>query len=1126
MGKKQDKGITREQLWKIWQFLGADNWQEILNEHKRNNRFIPAGQDVLKGLCVHPDHQDTSPSFYIYIEKGYAKCFGGSCNYYESNPLRLLAFILDVTYAEALQYLQEHYKPTFIPKKALEELEAQRLNQELKQEIFAASHQLMCNAIQDPTNSDFAYAKQGLDWLINTRSIDKGTLYGLPVAIMPELGRLARALVERHKVRHLTWQRNNNPAIPEPHRFETDATNYFANYLRDPVFTGGILLPLHVTPKEIGNFKIRSPDSSKKFTIIHDEHETTLGLFGLGWDRYTPFWGQGQNAGYAHVFEGEFDALSVMSRYVQSNKVKFPALSAGGTPGAKHLEHCLKTSGITKVYLVGDSPEEKGDDVVQTWMEHIAELDINVFTAWDRFPNIKDIDELTNTMGIQAVTQSLWDDQDTTFAPPWLWAVQRATIELDNVPAQDFRRRIEIAANHGKYLKHHLECTRFIDVIEENYKLNRSLLKREITSRDNTERGFIQSCMDALLEFMFVVGTRPINGSRNLVLYDTENRRFSNIQIDNERSIVQELAPIVGGLISFVEERVGKPPFLEFPEANSEGLRLFKLNGQLRKYISAAIVDMTQGAPDFMTATRYGQGYHCVNTKEGKQEYIVCGSDVFTLERDGNTHKFTALEGPADPGKDIIFDIGLTDTSKKTAWYPDGLTIEKLESGKKADLQQLFDDLVMVYDKGYKFKHHKVTTELLAALMMCYPIMDAFERPILMFITGDTSSGKSSLLSTFSDIGYHGIRLLHASQGYESYSAAGIAGFTDCDSRLLALDEFETGDTERGMHVSRILEMYRGLVSGEATRVRGRADGSSFSQTFRLPVIFSAIRGAERAQDLNRMLTIEMEKIPYKVNSVTTIQNVLGKDRLLAMAHELAVGMYPHALEIAQLEASIKEEFYSLQNELGIKVEWRLASSLFGPLAMLQFLGRDWKAFLKTYLEEHTYTINSTAAASETNDFLKAILRNACLEQADNSPNMTIAQLLISPEQRSEINTSNKGVYFDEKTRSLLILVDQGTGLIPYHLRGKMTGTHLKSILQRHSSALSPPAIENSGILRRVGKYLGAGIQLEDVVVFDIEFWLSEANADVEADKEDVTEEEDNADEEKDDKDASEYSWS
>ena len=1110
MGNKQpSKKLTREHLWKLWEHIGLERWHALLKEHKSSNQFTQAGHGTLKGLCVHPDHQDTAPSFYIYVERGYAKCFGGSCNYYETNPLRLISYILDSSYADALQYVQTAYKPAFIPKKAAQELEAQRLNQELKHEIFAAAHQLTCEAIGDPSNPNYAYAKKGLDWLINVRKISKDAIHALPVAIMPELARLGTQLKERYNTERKRWERDNNPAEPEPTLHATGANNYFADYMRDPAFSGGVLFPLYSTPGEIGNFKLRSPDSSKKFAIIKDEHDEQLGFFGLGWDRYKPFWGQGNATGLTYIVEGEFDALSLMSHYVTSNKVKFPAISAGGAGGAPYIERCMKASGISQLYLVGDAPYAKGDEVVQKWMDQIRDLDVKIFSGWGELIGMADVDEAINSVEPREVLKVLWDDQEDTFSSPWEWALGRAITEIDQIPAQDFRARVEMAANHGKYLNHRLECAKFIEEIERKYSLNPSLLKREITARDGSELGFVQNCVDALKEFLYVVGTRNVGGNKVLVVYDTKNRRFCNIQLASPKSITSELAPIVGSVPSFVEDYVGRPDFLEFPDATSEGRILLRLQAQIAGYLDIAVIDMAQGAPDFMTAKRLKQGYHCIRGHNDIQEYVVCGTDVFKAQRKGTSLNYEVLEGPSDHEKGIIFDVGLTDSAAAAPWYPGGLTVDKLNSGHNVDLKKLYEDLVEVYNVGYRFKKQEVTAQLLAAMMMCYPVMDALDRPILMFITGDTSSGKSSLLSTFTGSQYAGIQLLYSSQGYDSYSAAGVASYADGDTRLLALDEFESGgDDERGTHVSRIMEMFRGLVSGSADRVRGRADGTSFKQTFRLPVIFSAIQGAERPQDLNRVLSIEMQKVLHKVNPVNVIQDAIGVDRIKEMAHELAVGMYPHALELARLENEIKEEFILLQKkDKKYAMEWRLSSSLFCVMALLKFLGQDWLAFLDAYIGDHKHEIKRTAVVSETQGLLNAILRNPCIPQAEG-PAVTASQLLVSPEQRDDINASNKGIYFDEKSKTLLFLADQCTGMIPYHLRGKTTGVRLKTLLERHPSALSPAAIDASGVLMRVGRHLGAGIQIEDVVVLDAEPWLSANNDGAEEEADSVVQEE------------------
>lgn len=670
MGNNQkNKKLTHDKIWKLWSFIGIDNWLELLREHKPELRFTMSGSQTLKGLCVHPDHQDTEPSFFLHVERGFAKCYGGSCGYFESNPIRLIAHILQSTYTEALQHVVTTYKPAFIPKQATAELEAHRLNQELKHEIFAAAHQLMCLAIAEPHKTEHAFATTGLDWLINTRKLSKEVLHALPVAIMPPLGTLGKQLNSRHHARYQRWQRENNPAIAEPINQYLTVNEYFADYARDPVYTGGILFPLYSTPTEIGNFKIRSPDSSKKFLITKDEHYEDLGLFGLGWDRYKPFWGQGQDSGYVYVLEGEFDALSLMAHYVKTNKVKFPAVAAGGGGGAPYIEKILSPAGIDSAFFVGDSPADKGDDVVQKWLGYVQNLDVKIFHGWDQFPNMSDVDEALNRADPAKVIQALCEDRNKTFSPPWSWAARRAGEEIEILPESDFRAQIEVAATHGKYVHHRLEIAKYIETVATQFGFNASLLKREITARDGTELGFIQNCVDALREFLFVVGTQLVQGGRALVAYNSHSRQFIKVLIGNPRAISAELAPEVGTLESFVTDRVGRPSFLEFPDSDTEGRVLPKLDTALEYYLKTAITHMTEGAPDVMAAKRYKQGYHCVREGKDIQEYVVCGTDIFRAMRDGVKLKYEKLVGPADTERGIVFDIGLTGPVAKP-WYP------------------------------------------------------------------------------------------------------------------------------------------------------------------------------------------------------------------------------------------------------------------------------------------------------------------------------------------------------------------------------------------------------------------------------------------------------------------------
>jgi hypothetical protein len=72
-------------LWKA----SVNSWCSVLTHLAPNSRWSQSGPQSLKGCC--PFHTESSPSFTVYLDRGYAKCYGGSCQYISSDPLRFLA---------------------------------------------------------------------------------------------------------------------------------------------------------------------------------------------------------------------------------------------------------------------------------------------------------------------------------------------------------------------------------------------------------------------------------------------------------------------------------------------------------------------------------------------------------------------------------------------------------------------------------------------------------------------------------------------------------------------------------------------------------------------------------------------------------------------------------------------------------------------------------------------------------------------------------------------------------------------------------------------------------------------------------------------------------------------------
>lgn len=1099
MGEKSSskRGISNDQLRKIWSVIKHDDWLTILQQYRRDNAFVPAGQGIIKGKCIHPDHADTDPSAYMYLDKGYYKCFG--CGYYERNPIVLMKHILGTTQVEALHHLTEKFKVKILSKKAQNELEAQQKNQRVKKEIYRVTHSMMCDAIADPTNSKNSYAKNALDYLANTRQIDINNLHALPVSIMPKLGVLTQRILAEYGAKKKQWDalpEFNRP--PEPEDLSKEVFSYLKETV-DTTYLGSLIFPMHTSPADIGRLKFRVPTSghNKKIRFPADEFEDLLGLYGLGWEQYNVFTNQKSSMDYIYVTEGEFDVLSLMSRWVSAGRVPFPIVAAGGSGAKEHIEPILEGSGFTQAYLVGDSPSSQGNRIVGEWLSNFYKMDVKIFSGWGNLPNSGDLDEAVLRQGESAVEKELLTDFDKTFDTAWQWNYNNVSPVLDNINPADFRKMMETAASAGKLLKNKLEQVAYCDAIESQYNLKSALLRREISAHEDTEPGFTYKCADALSDLLYIVGNEPCEGKQVLVLYVKATKQLHKIRIDSD-DFVEKLAPIIGTVIDFVDEYVGLPGFLQGFD-DTEGLVMAKLDKDLRFYIRQAFLSLTHGSPE-ISNRQFRQGYHCITLPDGdKVEYIVCGPDIFHIKRDGDDCKFIPLEGPSDKG--IVFNIH-EGGQPVYPWLPGGMTVEKLEKAKNTNIKQVYDDLVEIFDCGYLFKHQKITCQLLAALMLLYPISTAFSRQVLLFITGDTSSGKSSLLSMFADTGYKGIQILRSSVGMENYTTASVASVANNSSQLLVLDEFESSDIKKGEHVAAIFEMFRPLVSGDATRKLGQPGGKGHStQYFNLPVIFAAIQGADRPQDLNRLLVVEMKKNESKDNVVTTILNTFGEQKIEDLSQKVSTCMYPHAMKLAAYENEVRKEFKQLQSMLSDTVSYRLASSLFGAMAVMKMLGIDYKKFFVEYMTKHSDIVQRASNTNESDSYLMSILGNPVeLAEDGHRSKTTIRKLLMDSENRYTISSAAWGTYFDEDRNYLVLLLDTVMNtLVPNHLKNRgMHGSRLKEVLGRHKMALTPEQILSSGILTKIAPTLGAGIREQDVVVLNAKSWLESSGGIVE----------------------------
>jgi hypothetical protein len=1093
---RTEKGLTRDELHKIWGKVREDQWQDIFQKYKPANGFVPIGGGTFKGLCINPEHADTSPSCYIHTLKGFAYCFG--CEFHSSNPIELLELIMETNTSEVFTFLKDQYEIQSLSKKAQAQFEQQRVNLATKDAIYSATHAALCDAVSLSANPDYAFAQKAVNWLTVDRAVPPDVLHCLPVGVMPPLARLAEIMTEQYTKKYEAWKRNPEK-FTEPQNYAIQATQYFHDYSQVPFFSGSVVWPLHVTPKEIGRFKLRSPHSNTKkdFIIPDDPFENFLGLYGLGWDQYKLFT-QNPNTkpDYVYLTEGEMDVMSLMARFMAIGDVKYPIFSVGGTGASGHIEPILKMSGISKAYLIGDAPIGKGDEVVREWLNKISDIETRVFSGWGRLTPHKDLDEAVVREGEAKVSDIVHNKFSETFVPAWEWACNCATQDISNIPEHDLKSVILAASVHGRYLRNRIDCDLYIKTIADKYDLNQDILKREIASREDSEDGFMLRIKDALSDFLYLVGTDNSSQGRILVLFNKNRRSYHNIKLDTPQSIFQELAPVIGPPCDFIRDHVGYPGFLPDPAISTNSLGYTSTDKLVRTYTNGAMLKWTKGSPYFSNATILNQGYHYVTDQENKNsEYLVCGADVLKIHRsDQGDTSYQMLEGPSDGS--VIFNVN-KQRSIPDSWYPGGLSIPKLMSAKNTNIHELYRDLTDFFDIGFRFKQQNVVPNLLASLVMLFPIMDIFPRPPLLFITGDTNSGKSTLLNVFGNVGTlnnTGLRLLFGSVKYDNYSAASAA-YEAANSTLLRIyDEFETShrNHRHAEAVNGIYELYRSLVTGIANRIRVNPDGGVSQVTLRHPIIFGAISGAETPQDMNRLTVVEMLQVKGAFFPLNLIRQRLGQPKIDQLSRITNLALYHHIPAILARYPEVVKSYEIFAPSLPIAIDSRYVSAFFSVFTLMDYLGIDWKTFFYNWIISNEDLIVRSSSIRESDSVLRDMLYANVIRQKERDNPACVAQLLASPDNREEINTAAVGMYYDQSHKLLLILIAQALprllyrpGMLP------MTTTRLKDILDRHSAALSTKEILDSGILNKIDRFMGVGIKVQDVVVLHANQWLA-----------------------------------
>lgn len=1077
LAKAAPKNLSAKQLQRVWEELKPPALFEQLRLAAPNNRWSLSGSRI-SGCC--PIHDDSTPSFHIYVDRQYAKCFG--CDAYIWNPLELWARVKRISRVDALTDLRSIFGVKFLSNSASTQFQAWERHQLLKKRIADICHDELINAVNEPSKADYLYAQPAVKYLLGTRKMPVDAIPALGMlGILPPLARIveileAEAASENHKRAEEAARRGEKVELFTP------LTEEAKDYLTPASgWVGAILFRLDVSPSSIGRFKLRRPNT-KDFYIVPDAYEDDLGFLGLGWRQYQSMFGSQQKYCWPYVVEGEFDALSLMAHQVVQGGPTFIVLSAGGAAGGQALDD-LQACGFSDVYLVGDAPEKKGNELIESWLPHVKKIRARIFIGHGKFPGAGDSDEAVQQYGIDAVQKVLLDvDNKALFQNPPDWVFDRASEDLEPVDAGDIRQRIEIASNWGRVLKNNIDCDTYVGFCEKVHNLPAIAVKREIVAHAEDEPAFILRVADVLSQVFYVVGQQAFDSDRRLHLWHRQMKRAVTVSLADDGSIERELGAVLGPTYQFFQEKIGVPSFVDAPaKQKAAGKFLQELDRNLRWYVRQALIILARGAPDFDMAEQKGQGFHVIFDKlsDEPRVYLINGRDVYAggfNEKGGLA--WTALEGPSTA--DYIFDIG--QKTPASPWLPHVTQVSDLERAPQIQLRGIFDDVVRYIDAGWRFKNHALTTEFLAAHLMATTISQAFKRSVSVAFHADTSAGKSKMvLGLIGGRDFPDIHLLLAASPASHYSEAGVRQEMSNRGRPLCLDEFEdTGTNEKKAKAVRaIMEMLRNSTGADNVVLMGSKNGTPIKAHLNFNVFMAAITKPRAKQDLNRIISISMERVEGKDDPVQILQREFGAPKIKQMREDLAIAMYPRVREAYQAYAQLKQE-YSKANSRPIKMDARLFEALLPAVAVMKIMGLDYRKFVTDFCTANQESWTELAGHTDSSDLFSWILNSPKIKTrvGEDWFYVPLTQLLATAEGREAINTTGCGLYYDEDSQILVAnwIMCVQTVLSDHAQYNRETNvSNVRELASRVSFALRTEELEKSGVLQKLRRYgLGA----------------------------------------------------
>lgn len=1042
--KEKEEFQGRIATKKLWKEIDIKRWYAFIN------RINPEGKWILKrnsiqGCC--PYHDDSTPSFNLNFDLCIGKCFG-SCGHIVSDLVQFVAKLTGTAYATALTTINTEFDLSLILGKASNELARFHKNQEMKKAAIVAMREVMAEYIREkPKHLD--YLEPAVVYLTRGRNIPLSLLDKLPVVVFPK---------PEHVRKYL-------PA---------EFFGLYEAYMK-PIDMGGcygsLLFTYNDAPGSISRLKLRymqrdaaqrirqyaSPQDiphpiardlcTHNFFFLEDQYcKEPLGVFGLH------HYSRRICATDANVYltEGEFDALSCMVAQLQEDRSDFVILAAGGAAGT-NLSF-LREYGIRTIWLVQDSSAKNGDSVANIILKAKNNflgdslnpaLNFKVFT-WPATINGSDLDEAVQLTGYSQMCQYLVDDRNTYFLNSYNWIVGQCTQDIAQIKqkysnkevdasdgtaeqqsvsaannADDMRRDIRLAiigwishihnqADKLAYVRHFANAEG-IDVSELDE------VNREIHGL-NTKEGAVQRMIDDLSNYIeFTHYERTQNGNQFSIWSKTQY--VTAVLPMTESGMEQVLSQYIGkDVLQWSCGLFGSAPgSIILQKSTGDPLRDSEAQLKNTMFLLRRVMMEQVGKVDLLTSLKkVGQGIHYWDldqAKSGNFVYFVNGSKAYRGKFNPGTGapiEWTFINSMVDDKVRFILSPGNEWSAVKD--------VSDLYSGVQVDLRETYQNILKLID-GWKFEHHEIMREYIAAWIMSLPIQKAVGQVNVTFITGDSTSGKTSfargLLGGYKS-GHNVPSILECANCATDASPAAIYQNMDSSSLMLSLDEAESKeDTDHSSRVNEIMTMIYSIPTGGATTERGGITADHRTSYFlRMPVLFAAIGLKTDPVFLTRVMVIYTKKETTRMDVGSFIDNNFDDAFIKKLRHSITTGLLHRIPEIIERKNVLYERLS--KTETCIPVTSRFTISVLTVLTIYEMLGGDPIRMYKDIIEKNRGRLEAIHGNTFQSEILNAVLYSPSIAASvDDGVNSLVSPRKIILEGNiALLNNSDCGVYY------------------------------------------------------------------------------------------------------------------